>query len=65
MDEDENVLKNHKFFKILIDIEKKTIKVCNYIVQHWTKILDALRENFKGFEFEEFCFYTMNDELRF
>lgn len=58
MDDDEVVSKNHKFFKILIDTDEKTIKVCNYIVHNCKDILEALKENFDGFEFTEFCFHT-------
>ncbi|KAL7043442.1 hypothetical protein ACKWTF_001504 [Chironomus riparius] len=64
MDDDEIVSKNHKFFKILIDTDEKTIKVCNYIVHNCKEILDSLKVNFVGFEFVEFCFHkNLSDEL--
>lgn len=45
-----------KFFKILLDIEGRTIKISSYIVKNCKKEMKLLKEFFNGFEFFEFCF---------
>jgi len=56
MGDNEEVPTNYMFYKIIADMDKKIVKVSTYIVQHNKELFDLLVENFKGFEFYEFCF---------
>lgn len=56
MDENERVAVREKFFKILIDTTKRTIRVSTYIAKNRLDIMKILQKTFKKFEFFEFCF---------
>lgn len=59
LDDNERVEVDNKFYKILIDIPNKKIKLSSFIVRNCRPILKILLITFKGFEFFEFCFFEI------
>lgn len=56
MDSNEAIPNGRRFYKILIDVTQKTVKVSTHIVKKCKGILGILIQYFKDFEFVEFCF---------
>lgn len=58
IDDTEKITTGFMFYKIMIDMDAKTVKVSSYIVRKCKKFLDILIRNFQDFKFYEFCFYV-------
>jgi len=61
IDGNETVPTGYIFFKVMIDMDDKTVKVSSYIVRKCKKILGILIRDFQNSKFYEFCFYV--DEM--
>ncbi|CAG9801167.1 unnamed protein product [Chironomus riparius] len=54
--ENEKIKEDNFYLKVLIDGNKKTVKVSNFLVDRYKGALKVLFDTFQGYEFIEFCF---------